>query len=170
MRDRSARRYSEDMQRPNFSPYLLAAALLGLGASLGGHAGAAAPDNREVANRLVAQFVEAENTMNVALFDDIFLTNYIQHDADVPPGLAGVKKAFAEEFKELAAAHITAHSTIESVLVDGDRVVLVQVTTIDKGAKHYEERGFDEWRIADGHFAEHWDSDAAPRPVAAPAK
>jgi predicted SnoaL-like aldol condensation-catalyzing enzyme len=133
--------------------------------AFGAHAGAAPTDNREVANRLVTQFVEAENTMNVALLDGVFPENYIQHNPDVPAGLAGVKKAFGDEFKELQAAHITAHSTVESVLVDGDLVVLRQMTTIEKNGKEYEARSIDEWRIVNGQFGEHWDNDSAPHPV-----
>jgi len=156
------------MKRSSLNFFALAAAVLNLAAALGTHAGAATLDNRELANRLVAQFVEAENTMNVALFDKIFLPNYIQHNPDVAPGLAGVKQAFVDEFKQLKAAHIVAHTTVENVLVDGDIVVLRQLTTLDKGAKHYEAREIDEWRIVDGHFGEHWDSDSAPHPVASP--
>jgi predicted SnoaL-like aldol condensation-catalyzing enzyme len=147
-------------------PLAVLCAALALGGAVGGRAGAAPADNRELANRLVTQFVEAENTMNVALFDDIFPQNYIQHNPDVAPGLAGVKKAFADEFAQLAAAHVSVHSTAESVVVDGDIVVLRQMTTIDKGGKRYEARGFDEWRIADGRLAEHWDGDGTPHPVA----
>ena len=143
----------------------LSGAAFGRAGAAFGRAGAAPTDNRDLANHLVAQFVEAENTMNVALFDDIFPQNYIQHNPDVPPGLAGVKKAFEDEFAQLKAAHISVHSTAESVLVDGDIVVLRQVTTIDKGGKLYEARGFDEWRIADGRLAEHLDGDGTPHPV-----
>jgi predicted SnoaL-like aldol condensation-catalyzing enzyme len=143
----------------------LIGAVLALASVAGGRAGAAPSDNRDVANRLVSQFVEAENTMNVALFDDIFPQNYIQHNPDVPPGLSGVKKAFQDEFAQLKAAHITAHSTVESVVVDGDLVVLRQMTTLDKGGKHYEARSIDEWRIVDGRLGEHWDSDSSPHRV-----
>jgi predicted SnoaL-like aldol condensation-catalyzing enzyme len=153
------------MQLLTLRPFALICAVLGLAAAVGGRAGAAPSDNRDLANHLVTQFVEAENTMNVALFDDIFPQNYIQHNPDVAPGLAGVKQAFADEFKQLQTAHITAHSTVESVLVDGDLVVLRQITTLDKGGKHYEARSIDEWRIVDGRLGEHWDSDGAPHPV-----
>ena len=77
-----------------------------------------------------------------------------------------MKQAFADEFKQLQAQHITAHAAIESVLVDGDLVVLRQMTTLDKGGKHYQARSIDEWRIVDGRFGEHWDSDGTPHPVA----
>jgi predicted SnoaL-like aldol condensation-catalyzing enzyme len=153
------------MQLLKLRPLALICAALVLAAAIGGRAGAASTGNRDVANHLVTEFVEAENTMNVALFDDIFPQNYIQHDPDVAPGLAGVKKAFQDEFAQLQAAHISTHSTAESVVVDGDIVVLRQVTTIDKGGKRYEARGFDEWRIADGRLAEHWDGDGTPHPV-----
>jgi predicted SnoaL-like aldol condensation-catalyzing enzyme len=154
------------MQLRKLRPFVLAGAVLGLVATIGGHAGAAPADNRELANRLVAQFVQAENAMNVSLFDDIFPQNYIQHNPDVAPGLAGVKQAFEAEFKQLSTAHISAHASVEDVLVDGDRVVLRQIVTLDKGAKHYQVRSIDEWRIVDGHFGEHWDSDSSPHPVA----
>ena len=84
MRDRTPAAILSFMQLLKRSHLALAAAVLALAAA-GGYAGAAQPDNREVAQRLVTQFVEAENTMNVALFDDIFLQNYIQHNPDVPP-------------------------------------------------------------------------------------
>jgi predicted SnoaL-like aldol condensation-catalyzing enzyme len=147
-------------------PFVLVCSALVLSAAIGAPAGAAPSDNRDLANHLVGQFVEAENTMNVALFDDVFTANYIQHNPDVPPGLAGVKQAFQDEFKQLQTAHITVHSTVESVLVDGDLVVLRQLTTIDKAGKRYEARGFDEWRIVGGKFGEHWDGDGTPHPVA----
>jgi predicted SnoaL-like aldol condensation-catalyzing enzyme len=153
------------MQRFNLRSLAFAGAVLGLIAAAAGHANAAPADNTEVANRLVAQFVEAENTMNLALFDGIFTENYIQHTPGIAPGLAGVKAVFADEFKELKSQNIVAHSTVEDVIVDGDLVVLRQHTTLQKGAKHYEMDGLDEWRIVDGRFGEHWDSDSAPRPV-----
>lgn len=155
------------MQTLNLRSLTIAGALLGLVALGGAHAGATPTDNTELAKRLVAQFVQAENTMNPDLLDGIFTENYIQHDADVAQGLAGVKALFIEEFKELKARNIVAHSNVEDIVVDGDRVVLRQYTTIQKGDKRYEARGLDEWRIVDGRFGEHWDSDAAPRPVAA---
>jgi predicted SnoaL-like aldol condensation-catalyzing enzyme len=155
------------MQLPKLQSIALVGAAIALAAVLGSRAGAASPDNRDVANRLAAQFVEAENSMNVDLFDTIFTADYIQHNPDVEPGLAGVKKAFADEFNQLAAGHITAHTTIEAVLVDGDHVVLRQNTTLVKGDKHYQVREIDEWRIVDGRFGEHWDSDSSPRPVPA---
>jgi predicted SnoaL-like aldol condensation-catalyzing enzyme len=155
------------MQLHTFRSLALTGFAFALLCHTGGRVAAAPADNRELANRLVARFVEAENTMNVALFDQIFPANYIQHNPDVPPGLSGVKKAFADEFAQMQAAHIVAHSTIESVVVDGDMVVLRQLTTIDKGPKHYVARGIDEWRIVDGRLGEHWDCDSTPRPIAA---
>jgi predicted SnoaL-like aldol condensation-catalyzing enzyme len=157
------------MQRINLRPLALALALADGVLTVVGftavRASAAPTDNTELANRLVAQFVAAENAMNVDAFDDIFTVNYIQHNPGVAPGLAGVKAAFADEFKELKAQNIVAHSTAESVVVDGDMVVLRQHTTLQKGNKHYEATGFDEWRIVDGRFGEHWDGDGEPHPV-----
>lgn len=149
-------------------------AALAIGALLlaivpGCRASTSAKDHRELANRLVLQFVEAENAMNVSLFDEIFPENYIQHNPDVPPGRAGVKKVFGDQFKKIADAHLAPHWSAEDVIVDGDRVVLRQLVTFDKDGKHYQERSIDEWRVVDGQLGEHWDTDTAPRVVPAPA-
>lgn len=154
------------MNAIDFSQRLFATAALILLTSAGASPAAAAPaGDRDTANRLVTEFIQAQNTMNVALFDDIFTPGYIQHNPDVAPGLAGVKKVFADEFAQIRKARITIHAAAESVVVDGDVVVLRQVTRIEKAGKVYEERSLDEWRIVDGHFGEHWDSDSTPRRV-----
>lgn len=126
-------------------------------------------DNHALANRLVLQFVTAQNTQNVNLFDSVFTTNYIQHNPDVPPGLDGVKKAFAPEFAQIKAKHVPFKVTIEDVAVDGDRVVLRSMTTYKNSkGKWLQARSIDEWRIIDGKLGEHWDSDSEPRPAMPP--
>lgn len=153
----------------NVKPALFAcAALCAVVVAGGSRAAAQAVDNRQIANRLVSQFVEAQNTMNADLFDGVFATNYVQHNPHVPPGLKGVKNLFAAEFKQLKAHHIPLRVSAESVLVDGDRVVLVSITKFKQKGKWFQQRSLDEWRIADGRFAEHWDSDDAPTPSTAP--
>jgi predicted SnoaL-like aldol condensation-catalyzing enzyme len=125
-------------------------------------------DNHQVANQLVAQFIEAQNTLNADLFDGVFTTNYIQHTPHVAPGLKGVKSLFAAEFKQLKAHNIPLHVSAESVIVDGDRVVLVSITKYKQKGKWLQQRSLDEWRIANGRFAEHWDSDDSAQPSSAP--
>jgi predicted SnoaL-like aldol condensation-catalyzing enzyme len=129
---------------------------------------AQAVDNHAVANQLVAQFIAAQNTLNADLFDGVFTTNYIQHTPGVPPGLKGVKGLFESEFKQLKAHHIPLHVTAERIIVDGDRVVLVSMTKYKLKGKWVQQRGLDEWRIADGRFAEHWDTDESAQPSSAP--
>jgi predicted SnoaL-like aldol condensation-catalyzing enzyme len=73
-----------------------------------------------------------------------------------------------DQFKKIADAHLAPRWTVEDVIVDGDKVVLRQLVTFDKDGKHYQERSIDEWRIVDNLLGEHWDTDTAPRVVAAP--
>ena len=133
--------------------------------TLASRASAESADNRAVAHRLVATFVEAQNTMNVNLFDSIIASDYIQHNPQVAPGLSGVKKAFKTEFEKLKARRIPIRVIAEDVVIDGDRVVLRQLTTFKKKGKWYQDRSLDEWRVANGKFVEHWDNDDAPQPV-----
>ena len=123
---------------------------------------AQAVDNHDLANRLVLQFVTAQNTQNVNLFDGVFPQNYIQHNPDVPPGLDGVKNAFAPMFEKIKAKHVPFKVTIEDVAVDGDRVVLRSLTKYQSKGKWLQARSIDEWRIIDGKLGEHWDSDSEP--------
>lgn len=130
-----------------------------------GYARADQSDNAHTATRLVDTFVLALNTQDVSLFDKVFPENYIQHNPDVAPGLAGVKKVFAEQFKVVKAKHMHFHVAIEDIVVDGDRVVLRELTTVESNGKTYVNRSLDEWRVADGMLVEHWDSDSQMREV-----
>src|SRR5579863_2588405 len=133
-----------------------AVALAALAAA--GYARADQPDGTKTATQLVHTFVLALNTENVALFDKVFPPNYIQHNPDVAPGLAGIKKVFGEQFKVMQSKHMQFHVAIEDIVVDGDRVVLRELTTVRSNGKTYVNRSLDEWRVAGGMLAEHWDS------------
>jgi predicted SnoaL-like aldol condensation-catalyzing enzyme len=149
--------------------HLLLACAVAAAVTVGGFqlANAQSVDNHALANQLAAKFVAAQNTQNVELLNDIFPENYIQHNPDVPPGLAGVKKLFAAQFAQIKAQHVPVTVTIESVAVDGDLVVLRSLTKYKSPSKGkwMQARSIDEWRIIGGKLGEHWDSDSAPHPA-----
>jgi predicted SnoaL-like aldol condensation-catalyzing enzyme len=129
------------------------------------YAQASPSDNRETANRLVQRFIADFNAMSTASFDEIFTEDYIEHSPATPSGRAGAKQFFESQYQQARVAHIRPHATIEDVLVDGDRVMLRIHITFTRNAKHYALEALDEWRISNGRFAEHWDTDQGPHPA-----
>ena len=87
---------------------------------------------------------------DVTAIDRYFGEPFIQHDPNLPDGLAGLK-SFAAEIAESPAADITIYRT----LVDGDFALL---HSRYQGVRRY--RGpvvaFDLFRFRDGKIVEHW--------------
>jgi predicted ester cyclase len=101
------------------------------------------------------------NRGKVDVLDEIFAADYVQHQGDVPPGLAGIK----EFVRTMYAAFPDQHATVEDVLARGDRV-MTRTTIV---ATHTGPLGqlaptgnpvrvevIDIWRAQDGKLAEHW--------------
>jgi predicted SnoaL-like aldol condensation-catalyzing enzyme len=122
-------------------------------------------DNRETANRLVQRFIADFNAMSTASFDEIFAEDYVDHNPTTPSGRAGAKRFFESQYQQARSAHIRPHAVIGDVLFDGDRVMLRLNISFIRNGKHYELEALDEWRISNGRFAEHWDSDQGPHPA-----
>jgi steroid delta-isomerase-like uncharacterized protein len=112
------------------------------------------------------------NKRNPAAADRYLAPDYIEHNANLPPGLEGRKKFVAT----VLAAFSDYHAEIQEVIAQGDRVAARVVWT---GTQDGEYQGrppthkklrfstADFFRIADGKIAEHWDVvDQMPRMIA----
>jgi uncharacterized protein (TIGR02246 family) len=104
---------------------------------------------------------EVINQGKVAVLDDIFAADYVQHHVGVPPGLAGIK-AFV---KAMSVAFPDQHATIDDILVEGDRVMTrttIRAThtgpfrDIAPTGRAISVEVLDIWRVEDGKLKEHW--------------
>jgi uncharacterized protein (TIGR02246 family)/steroid delta-isomerase-like uncharacterized protein len=104
---------------------------------------------------------EVINQRKVAVIDEIFAADYVQHHVGIPPGIAGIK-----QFVEGAmVAFPDQHATIEDIRTDGDRVI---TRTTIRATHTGPFRGIpptgrtvmieviDIWRVENGKLQEHW--------------
>jgi uncharacterized protein (TIGR02246 family)/steroid delta-isomerase-like uncharacterized protein len=104
---------------------------------------------------------EVINQRKVAVIDEIFAADYVQHHVGIPPGIAGIK-----QFVEGAmVAFPDQHATIEDIRTDGDRVI---TRTTIRATHSGPFRGIpptgrtvvieviDIWRVENGKLQEHW--------------
>lgn len=112
--------------------------------------------------RIVQRLFEAINShQGVNALDEIFSGNYLSHNPELPPGLAGVRQLYAM----LRTAFPDGKLTVDNVSESGDEVT---VRSTWRGTHQGEVWGFpatgktvkisatDTWRIEDGKLAEHW--------------
>lgn len=84
--------------------------------------------------------------------------DYIQHNPNVPTGLAG----FMDTFRAAFARGLPPDYKRELVNVIGENdyvVIYVRQTWTGRDGKHNRALGFDMFRVQDGMIAEHWDAD-----------
>ena len=111
---------------------------------------------------LVHKYIELWNTGNLALADEVFASDFVDHShLEFSPGPAGVKRAVAE----FRAAFPDAHVTIEHMLCEGDTVALhlllhgthqATFAGFPPTGKQAVLRGMDFIRIANGKLVELW--------------
>jgi predicted ester cyclase len=115
---------------------------------------------------------EVWNKRNPSAIDRYLAPDFIEHNKNIPPGLAGRKQFVAA----VLAAFSDYHAEIEEVVAEGDRIVArVQWTGTQDGpfqgrpATNNKLRfsTADFFRVANGKLAEHWDVvDSLPRAIA----
>ncbi len=111
---------------------------------------------------LAVSFAETLNNGDVDRFDAFITEDYVNHNAFVAPGRAGVKAFFAG----FLAAFPDLHVTVEDARADGDTVVgrytyrgthRGTFLGIPATGHAVTMRSIDIWRVRDGLFVEHWD-------------
>jgi predicted ester cyclase len=121
-------------------------------------------DAKEFIRRHFEEFV---NKKNVEIGNVNFAADFVDHGADVPPGMpAGPAGAIAyvsvalKRFPDL-------HVTIEDMIAEDDRVVVRNrwTATDSQTEKKLEFRGIVIWRIAARQIVERWAYLEAPHPV-----
>jgi predicted ester cyclase len=115
---------------------------------------------------------EIWNKRDLSAMDRYLAPDFIEHNKNLPPGIAG-RKQFVTA---ILAAFSDYHAEIEEVVAEGDKVVArVQWTGTQDGP--YQGRPAtnnklrfstaDFFRVADGKLVEHWDVvDSLPRAIA----
>ena len=121
-------------------------------------------DAKEFIRRHFEEFV---NKKNVEIGNVNFAADFVDHGADVPPGMpAGPAGAIAyvsvalKRFPDL-------HVTIEDMIAEDDRVVVRNrwTATDSQAERKLEFRGIVIWRIAARQIVERWAYLEAPHPV-----
>ena len=84
--------------------------------------------------------------------------DYIQHNPQVPTGLAGFMEAFRARFSQKLPADYKRE--LLNVIGENDMVVIyVRQTWTGSDGHPHQALGFDMFRVQDGKIAEHWDAD-----------
>ncbi len=118
----------------------------------------------EANKALIRWFIEEMNRGNLAVIDDVFAPNVIDHAAlsEGIAGIASVKRDFASIYFAFPALHFT----IDDLLADGDRVVVRwtargvhqgEFAGIPPSGQQVTLSGTDILRIVDGKVAEIWE-------------
>jgi predicted SnoaL-like aldol condensation-catalyzing enzyme len=118
-------------------------------------------------NLIRRHFEEFVNKKNVEIGNVNFAAEFVDHGADVPPGMpAGPAGAIA--FVSVALKRFPdLHVTIEDRIAEDDRVVVRNrwTATDSQTEKKLEFRGIVIWRIAARQIVERWAYWEAPHPV-----
>jgi predicted SnoaL-like aldol condensation-catalyzing enzyme len=121
----------------------------------------ASADPRLAANkRLVYDFWrEVFEARHMELASQYMLDSYIQHNPNVPSGLAAFVEFFSRDVKpKPIEARIV--RPLVAIVAEGDLVTLVFAREYDdpkESGKKYTTTWFDMFRIEQGKIAEHWD-------------
>ena len=112
----------------------------------------------EVREFIRNHFEEFVNRKNVAIGNVNFALEFVDHGADVPPGMppgpAGATQYVAGALKRFPDLHVT----IEDMIAEDDKVVVRNhwtATDTDNG-RRLEFRGIVIWRVANRKIAERW--------------
>jgi predicted SnoaL-like aldol condensation-catalyzing enzyme len=112
-------------------------------------------------------FEEFVNRKNVRIGEVNFAPSFVDHGADVPPGLppgpAGAMQYVGEALKKVPDLHVL----IEDMIAEDDKVVVRNHWTgTDAASKQrLEFSGIVIWRIADRQIVERWAYLETPHPV-----
>ena len=103
-------------------------------------------------------FEEFVNRKNVQIGNENFAPEFVDHGADVPPGIppgpAGAIQYVAGALKRFPDLHVM----IEDMIAEDDRVVVRNhwTATDPENSKRLEFRGIVIWRIANRKIVERW--------------
>ena len=112
-------------------------------------------------------FEEFVNKKNVQIGNVNFAPNFVDHGADVPPGMppgpAGAIQYVASALKRFPDLHVQ----IEDMIAEDDKIVVRNhwSATDSQNGKKLEFRGIVIWRIANKKIVERWAYLEAPRPA-----
>jgi len=97
---------------------------------------------------------------------DYYTVDMIQHNPNVPTGLAGFKQFFSRFAREVQPVQDEVIGEV-ATMVDGDLVTIVRVVHIPEPENEnetYEAFNFDTFRLENGMIVEHWDAARKPTP------
>ena len=134
---------------------------------------AAAADQQEANKQIVRSLLEEViNKRQPAAADRYLAVDFIEHNPNLPQGLAGRKQFVAA----LLTGFSDYHAEIEEILADGNKVVTRTLWTgtwdgpflgLQPSGKKLSFHTSDFFRVENGKLAEHWDVvDSLPRAVA----
>jgi predicted SnoaL-like aldol condensation-catalyzing enzyme len=121
----------------------------------------------EVKEFIRSHFQEFVNRKNVGIGEVNFAPGFVDHGADVPPGLppgpAGAMQYVGAALKKVPDLHVT----IEDLIAEDDKVVVRnRWTGTDAASKQrLEFSGIVIWRIANRRIVERWAYLESPHPV-----
>jgi predicted SnoaL-like aldol condensation-catalyzing enzyme len=122
--------------------------------------------NKQVVMHIVRDLLEANHWDEASKW---IAPEYVQHNPNVPTGLAAVMKFFGSRKPTPIPDRKSWRTPVVAVTASGDIVTVAFVREYDDprkpGAK-YTTTWFDMWRIRDGKAVEHWD----PALIAPPAR
>jgi predicted SnoaL-like aldol condensation-catalyzing enzyme len=137
---------------------LIAAIGLNLGPMCLAQSASAQPTNDTLGSTAREAMISIFDKKDPSAIDRFFAESFIQHDPNIPDGLAGLKR-YAEGIADGPAVKINVHRT----LVDGDFVLLHSSYEGLKG-KATSLVAFDLFRFEDGKIVEHWGGQEAEAP------
>ena len=97
---------------------------------------------------------------------DYYAVDMIQHNPNVPTGLAGFKQFFSRFAREVQPVQDEVIGEV-ATMVDGDLVTIMRVVHIPEPENEnetYEAFNFDTFRLENGMIVEHWDAARKPTP------
>lgn len=124
--------------------------------------------NKQVVLHIVRDLLEANHWQDAPKY---ITDRYIQHNPNVPDGLAAVMKFFGSRKPAPIPDAKSWRTKVVSVVADDDLVVVALARELPDPRKPkatYTTTWFDMWRIRDGKADEHWDygTIAPPAPPA----
>jgi predicted ester cyclase len=121
----------------------------------------------EVRDFIRDHFEEFVNKKNVQIGNVNFAADFVDHGADVPPGMppgpAGAIEYVGGALKRFPDLHVT----IEDMIAEDDKVVVRNhwTATDSQNGKKLEFRGIVIWRIVNRKIVERWAYLEAPHPA-----
>ena len=101
---------------------------------------------------------------NIDKAGDYYAIDMVQHNPNVPSGLAGFIEFFSRIGSEVQPVEPTIRNEVVTT-VDGDLVTIIRSTRVPEPGNEsqtYEAFNFDTFRVRDGMIVEHWDAARKP--------